>query len=367
MTEPMVTFEEKPTRDGGCIGVATLNAPDSLNALSLTMLHALHARLEAWAQAPTVHAVWLQGAGGKAFCAGGDVVALYHAMRGAHEGGADVATAYFSAEYRLDHFLHHYPKPLIAWGDGVVMGGGLGLLQGAGHRVVTDTSRLAMPEISIGLYPDVGASWFLSRMPGGVGLYVGVTGAHLNARDALDLGLADRFIPHAAREDVLDALTRADHRSPHHAVRQVLEAFEARARAPEAQVMPRLDHLQALSDGADIATVVQRILDDTREDAWLAANRERLAAGCPATAHLVWRMLCRHRHGGLAETFRDELALSVQCCRHTELAEGIRALLIDKDKAPRWAYPDVASVPPSYIDGFFMPLWDADTHPLADL
>ncbi|WP_280539431.1 enoyl-CoA hydratase/isomerase family protein [Chromohalobacter sp. 11-W] len=367
MTESEVIFEERPTRDGGYIGVVTLNAPGSLNALSLTMITSLHAKLDAWADDISVHAVWLQGAGDKAFCAGGDVVALYRAMTKSPGDEGEAAQAYFGAEYRLDHFLHHYPKPLVVWGDGVAMGGGLGLLVAADHRIVTDTSRLAMPEISIGLYPDVGASWFFQRMPRGVGLYLGVTGAQLNARDALELGLADRVIASEARQDVLKALENADYRHPQQAVREVLRGFENRTLAPEAEVMPRLDHLQTLSDGADITQVVRRILDDPREDAWLAANRARLAAGCPATVHLVWRMLCRHRHGSLAETFRDELMLSVQCCRHTELAEGIRALLIDKDRAPQWAYTEVANVPANYIDGFFMPLWDAETHPLADL
>lgn len=367
MTESEILFEERPTRYGGCLGIATLNAPGSLNALSLAMITSLHAKLDAWADDMSVHAVWLQGAGDKAFCAGGDVVALYRAMTTSPGDEGEAAQAYFGAEYRLDHFLHHYPKPLVVWGDGVAMGGGLGLLAAADHRIVTDTSRLAMPEISIGLYPDVGASWFFQRMPRGVGLYLGVTGAQLNARDALELGLADRVIASEARQDVLKALENADYSHPQQAVREVLRGFENRALAPEGAVMPRLDHLQVLSDAADITQVVRRILDDPREDAWLAANRARLAAGCPATAHLVWRMLCRHRHGSLAETFRDELMLSVQCCRHTELAEGIRALLIDKDRAPQWAYTDVADVPANYIDGFFMPLWDAETHPLADL
>ncbi|MCI0508752.1 MULTISPECIES: enoyl-CoA hydratase/isomerase family protein [Chromohalobacter] len=367
MTESEVIFEEQPTRDGGRIGIVTLNAPASLNALSLSMIVTLHAKLDAWANDVAVHAVWLQGAGDKAFCAGGDVVALYRTMTQSPGDEGEAAQTYFGAEYRLDHFLHHYPKPLIAWGDGIVMGGGLGLFVAADQRIVTETSRLAMPEISLGLYPDVGASWFFQRMPPGVGLYLGVTGAQLNARDALELGLADRVIPREARQDVLDALRNADYRYPQQAVRAVLRDVENRALAPRAEVMPRLDHLQTLTDAADITQVVRRIFDDPREDAWLVANRARLAAGCPATAHLVWRMLRRHRHGSLAETFRDELMLSVQCCRHTELAEGIRALLIDKDRAPQWAYTDVASVPEHYIDGFFMPLWDAETHPLADL
>lgn len=369
MSELPILFDELPARDGGRIGVATLNAAKSLNALSLEMIRQLSAKLDAWASDRAVSAVWLEGAGDKAFCAGGDVVALYRAMTDdAHPGQAsEFAELYFSAEYRLDHRIHTFPKPLIVWGNGIVMGGGLGLMAGGGQRVATETTRIAMPEITIGLYPDIGASWFLNRMPPGVGAYLGLTGAQLNARDALDLGLADRLIPHECRQAVLDALLDTDLSSPHDAVRAVLHEFEDRAQAPRGQVMPRLDAIQSLTDAADVSGAVARILADRRDDNWLAANRARLEVGCPMTAHLVWRMLERHRHGSLAESFRDELNLSVQCCRHRELAEGVRALLIDKDKTPRWSHADVASVPESDIEDFLRPLWSPEAHPLRDL
>lgn len=366
MSEPSVLFDELAARHGTRIGIATLNAPRSLNALSLEMARLLSARLDAWAADPSIVAVWLQGVGDKAFCAGGDVVALYRAMT---EGQTDAgfAETYFTAEYRLDYQIHTYAKPLIVWGNGIVMGGGLGLMAGAGQRVVTETTRLAMPELTIGLYPDIGASWFFNRMPPGVGAYLGLTGAQINARDALDLGLADRLIAHARRDEVLEALTQADFRAPHSAVRRVLNAFETRDQAPQGQVMARLDRIQSLVDADDPAVAVQRILDDTHDDTWLSANRTRLEAGCPLSAHLVWHMLARHRHGSLAEAFRDELNLSVQCCRHRELAEGVRALLIDKDRMPRWSHADVASVPASDIENLLTPLWSPAEHPLRDL
>ncbi|EWG99884.1 hypothetical protein Q427_22465 [Halomonas sp. BC04] len=182
MTELAVIFDERPTRDGGRIGVATLNAPKSLNALTLTMAQQLMAKLDAWAVDRSIVAVWLEGAGEKAFCAGGDVVALYRSMteEGENRGsGRDsvFAETYFTTEYRLDYRIHTYPKPILLWGDGIIMGGGLGLTAGASHRIVTETTRIAMPEITIGLYPDIGASWFLNRMPPGIGAYLGITGA----------------------------------------------------------------------------------------------------------------------------------------------------------------------------------------------
>ncbi len=377
MTDLAVIFDERPTHDGALIGVATLNSPKSLNALTLDMARQLDAKLEAWAADRSIVAVWLEGAGDKAFCAGGDVVALYRSMteEGDNRGyGRDslFAETYFTTEYRLDYRIHAYPKPIVVWGDGIVMGGGLGLMAGASRRLVTETSRIAMPEITIGLYPDIGASWFLNRMPPGVGAYLGLTGAQLNARDALDLGMADHFVPRERRDALLDALAAADYgaRSPRElqaAVQQAIDTMERRDQAPEPQVRPHLDHLQALVGQVDAPTAVKRILADEHGDDWLAANRARLEAGSPLSAHLVWRMLERHRHTSLADAFRDELNLSVQCCRHGDIAEGVRALLIDKDKSPRWQHADVDSVDEGRLRDMLASLWSEEAHPLRDL
>ena len=377
MSDLPVLFDELPTACGGRIGVATLNAPKSLNALSLEMVHQLEAKLDAWAVDRSIVAVWLEGSGDKAFCAGGDVVALYRSLteEGENRGsGRDslLAETYFTAEYHLDHRIHTYPKPLMVWGDGIVMGGGLGLMAGGFQRLVTETTRIAMPEITIGLYPDIGASWFLNRMPPGVGAYLGLTGAQLNARDALDLGLADRFIPRERRSLVLAALTEANYGDRSGAalragVQAALDRHEERATAPAGQVWPHIDHIQALVGAVDAPTAVARILADAPEDRWLAANRARLADGCPLSAHLVWRMLERHAHTSLADAFRDELVLSVQCCRHGDFVEGVRALLIDKDKSPRWSHPDAASVPEEAVQALFVSPWSSEEHSLRDL
>ncbi|MCE8001797.1 enoyl-CoA hydratase/isomerase family protein [Billgrantia ethanolica] len=377
MTDLAVIFDELPTRDGGRVGIATLNAPKSLNALSLDMARQLDAKLQAWAVDRSIVAVCLEGSGEKAFCAGGDVVALYRSMteEGENRGaGRDslFAETYFTTEYRLDYRIHCYPKPILVWGDGIVMGGGLGLMAGASRRLVTETTLIAMPEITIGLYPDIGASWFLNRMPPGVGAYLGITGAQLNARDALDLGLADHFVPRERRAELLEALGTADYgtrsqRDLQAGVQSVLDEFEARQQAPAAQVWPLLDHVQALTAQIDAPAAVHRILEDRREDAWLAANRKRLEAGSPLSAHLVWRMLERHRHTSLADAFRDELNLSVQCCRRGDVAEGVRALLIDKDRNPKWQHASVDDVPEADLLALLESLWSREEHPLRDL
>lgn len=374
-----VRFDTLPTADGHRIGRVTLDAPRSLNALSLGMIDALQARLDAWAADETIVAVWLEGAGDKAFCAGGDVVALYRAIvegrtnadpeAVAHRNDESFVARYFSHEYRLDHALHTYPKPIVAWGDGIVMGGGMGLLAGASHRVVTPRSMLAMPEITIGLYPDVGASWFLNRMPGASGIFLGLTGARLNASDALFVGLADRLIAAERRDAVIDDLLNADWSRPRAALDRVLRMHAAASRelAPDGEVAPRLDAIAALTDADDDATLIRRVIAAASDvDPWIARAARNLAAGSPLSARLILRQLSRCRRLSLSEVLREELTLSLACATRGDLAEGVRALLIDKDKTPAWRHRH-GEVPETDIEACFVSPWDRDGHPLRDL
>ncbi|OLO08770.1 hypothetical protein BTW08_05485 [Salinicola sp. MH3R3-1] len=378
MTDPgrfdALHLETLDTADGHRIGRVTLDAPRSLNALTLEMIDDLQSQLDAWATDDAIAAVWLEGTGDKAFCAGGDVVALHRAIV-AGETDHDPAAAqgfiarYFSHEYRLDHTLHGYPKPVIAWGDGIVMGGGIGLFVGASHRVVTPRSMLAMPEITIGLYPDVGASWFLNRCPGRSGLFLGLTGARLNASDALFVGLADRLIDDMRREAVIEDLRQADWGEPARAVGHVLRqhADASRERAPKPEVQPRLDTLDALTDDDDDETLIRRVIDAASDDdPWIARAAKNLAAGSPLSARLILRQLSRCRRLSLAEVLREELNLSLACAARGDLAEGVRALLIDKDRNPRWQHVHGA-VPDADIQACFVSPWDCDSHPLRDL
>ncbi|WP_110601744.1 enoyl-CoA hydratase/isomerase family protein [Salinicola lusitanus] len=369
-----VQFDTLATADGHRLGRITLDAPKSLNALSLAMIDAIQTQIDAWADDAEMVALWLEGAGDKAFCAGGDVVALYRAIAESHTGrdpeAADGAVArYFTHEYRLDHALHTYPKPIVAWGDGIVMGGGMGLLAGASHRVVTPRSMLAMPEITIGLYPDVGASWFLNRMPGASGTFLGLTGARLNASDALFVGLADRLIAAERRDAVIDDLLNADWSRPRPALERVLRTHAAASRelAPPAEVAPRQEAIAALTDAdSDEALIAAITAASDSDDAWIARAARSLAAGSPLSARLILRQLARCRRVSLAEALRSELDLSLACATHGDIAEGVRALLIDKDKTPRWQHRH-GEVPDADIAACFVSPWDRDGHPLRDL
>ncbi|MBM7060394.1 enoyl-CoA hydratase/isomerase family protein [Pseudomonas sp. UL073] len=365
-----VIFTELPGQHGARIGIASLDAERSLNALSLPMIEALDRQLRAWADDPAIVCVLLRGHGPKAFCAGGDVVKLVEACR-AHPGEAPpLAGRFFADEYRLDHLIHTYAKPLLCWAHGYVMGGGMGLMQGAGIRIVTPSSRLAMPEISIGLYPDVGGSWFLSRLPGKLGLFLGLTATQLNARDALDLGLADRFLLDTQQEDLLAGLQQLNWQEQTAVqLNSLLQALEHQAvgELPEAQLLPRRARIDQLLDTGDLPSAwraLTALQGDT--DPLLAKAAKTLAAGCPLTAHLVWEQIRRARHLSLAEVFRLEYAMSLNCCRHPEFPEGVRARLIDKDNTPHWHWPEVANIPSAVIEAHFQPAWSG-AHPLAAL
>ncbi|CAH0318440.1 Short-chain-enoyl-CoA hydratase [Pseudomonas sp. Bi123] len=363
-------FEELTGTDGARIGIASLDAEKSLNALSLPMINALRDQLDAWAKEPQIVCVLLRGNGDKAFCAGGEVRSLVEACR-AHPGEVPpLAAHFFAAEYRLDFKLHTYPKPLICWGHGYVLGGGMGLLQGAGIRVVTPSSRLAMPEISIGLYPDVGASWFLSRLPGKLGLFLGLTGARMNGRDAIDLDLADRFLLDQQQQDLIEGLLQLNwQEQTAMQLNSLLKALqqEALVKMPEAQWLPRRQQIDELLDVSDVRCAWKAISAlRVHKDPLLSRAACTMIEGSPLTAHLVWEQIARARHLSLAQVFQMEYTMSLNCCRHPEFSEGVRARLIDKDQKPHWHWPDIYTVPEAAVEAHFHKVWEG-RHPLADL
>ncbi len=363
-------FEELTGVDGARVGVATLEAEKSLNALSLPMIQALSERLEAWSHSPQIACVVLRGSGAKAFCAGGEVRSLVEACR-SHPGEVPpLAAQFFSAEYALDHQLHTYTKPLLCWGHGYVLGGGMGLLQGCNVRIVTPSSQLAMPEVTIGLYPDVGASWFLSRLPGKLGLFVAMTGAQMNARDALDLGLADRFLGEDQLDALIDGLLQLNWQEQSgmqlNSLLQALqrEAIEALPQGNWLARRERIDQVLDVSDPVGAWRAISQLCDDS--DPVIARAAKTMTQGCPLTVHLVWEQFSRARLMSLAQVLRMEYTVSLNCCRHPEFSEGVRARLIDKDQAPRWHWPDIAAIPQAVVDAHFSKVWEG-RHPLADL
>ncbi|MGC5698758.1 enoyl-CoA hydratase/isomerase family protein [Pseudomonas sp. NFXW11] len=333
------------------IGHLTLNRPAGLNAITLSMVRTLQQQLDAWAQDATVHAVVLRGAGEKAFCAGGDIRSLYDS----YQAGGTLHEEFFVEEYALDLTLHHYRKPVLALMDGFVLGGGMGLVQGADLRVVTERSRLAMPETAIGYFPDVGGSYFLSRIPGELGIYLGVSGVQIRAADALYCGLADWYLASdklALLDQRLDRLTWGD--SPLKDLQSLLAKLgvQTLGDAPLQALRPAIDHFFAL---ADVPSMVEQLRKVTVADSqeWARATADLLATRSPLAMAVTLEMLRRGRELSLEQCFALELHLDRQWFERGDLMEGVRALIIDKDKNPRWNPPTLATLGAERVASFF--------------
>lgn len=381
---PSVLFETLPATGGMQLGIATLNAEKTLNALSKEMVQLLAAQLQAWDQDDSIALVVLEAAGEKAFCAGGDLQNLYASMRAHHASdkkddllGNAYALDFFEQEYRLDYQIHTYRKPILCWGHGIVMGGGIGLMAGASHRVVTEKSRLAMPEIAIGLFPDVGGTWFLNRMPGKLGLFLALTGANINASDAVFVKLADLQLPHESKAELLARLQASEWsriaENNHLRLSHILHEQQRSANVVSSvgPLRQHFDLINQLCSAADLGTIVSNIcqLDASmlNDNVWLQKAVTSLQKGSPTSAWLAHALQVRGKHLSLAEIFRMELVAALACAQGHDFAEGIRALIIDKDQKPQWLPGSLAEFGAQEGAPYFSQPWPAGLHPLRDL
>ena len=336
--EPEILF----SREGGLAKVV-LNRPAALNALTLEMSHALEGRLREWAQDTTIAAVLIRGAGGKAFCAGGDIRRLAESAR----GGDDYPYRFWADEYRLNALIKHLAKPYVALIDGIVMGGGVGLSVHGTYRVATEHALFAMPETGIGFFPDVGASYFLPRCPGRIGLYLGLTGARLKAADMIHAGLATHFV----RREKLGALEAALAAAPAE-IGIVLARFaEDPGLSPLAAEQPEID---SMFSRPSLEAVLAALEASPGEFARRA--RETLAAKSPTSLALAFREISAGGALGFDDCLRLEWRIASRVPRHLpDFLEGVRAVIVDKDNRPRWSPPRIAEVDPAAIEAFFAP------------
>lgn len=341
------------------LGILTLSRPAALNAITLPMVRQMHAVLRAWMADPSVSAVLLRGAGEKAFCAGGDIRAIYDSFK----AGNDEYMRFFAEEYALDHAIATFPKPCVALMDGYVMGGGMGLAQGCAVRIVTERTRMAMPEVGIGYFPDVGGSYFLPRLPGSLGLYLGLTGVQIRAADALYSRLADLQLTSADIEKAIDALADADWSlSPADAVASALVAMLV----PAADDAPLASARQAIDQHfsqAGVPAILQSLQGEQRPEhlAWAQETLAVMQARSPIAMSVTWEQLQRGATMSLAECLAMELEMDRRWLPRGDLVEGVRALLVDKDRKPRWNPAALADVDQALVDSFFAP---AGTAPL---
>jgi enoyl-CoA hydratase/carnithine racemase len=357
------------------MGLITLNRPRALNALSLSMVRELTARLLQWRDDDAVQAVAIRGSNKDgvfgAFCAGGDIRFFHQAAL----SGDPALEDFFTEEYALNHLIHHYPKPYLAFMDGIVMGGGMGIAQGASLRIVTERTKMAMPETNIGLFPDVGGGYFLSRCPGHVGEFLALTGHVIHGEDAVNVGLADVMLASdllsAAWQSLTDP-TGGDVTARLAALRRRTES--ATQQAHTARPNWRHDDLDAVFGAADVPAIVAALQASDAE--WAQTTLHDLRHRSPLMLHVVLEQLRRGRVMDLADDLRMERDL-VRHCFHTqhlqrrgassETVEGIRALAVDKDHQPQWNPATIEAVSADMVAPFFVSPWPAAAHPLRSL
>jgi enoyl-CoA hydratase/carnithine racemase len=357
----------------GQVGFITLNRAKALNALSLSMVRSLYQALLAWRDDPLVQTVALRGSdksgpfGG--LCAGGDI-RFFHA---AAQAGNPELEDFFTEEYALNHLIHNYPKPYVAFMDGIVMGGGMGISQGASLRLVTERTRMAMPETHIGLFPDVGGGYFLSRCPGHVGEWLALTGAVIDGYTAIACGLADRCLPSGALEDAWNTLANAEFTNAPTVADAVARCLSVYASAPATADLP-FDQINRHFSQPSVTEIVSSLQQDT--GIWARHTLQVLEKQSPLMLHVTLEQIRRARHMSLAENLRMERALVRHCffpahlghtAKTSETVEGIRALAVDKDHKPAWNPAGIDDVTPQMVQPFFESPWPVHAHPLAHL
>jgi len=332
----------------GAAGVITLNRPQALNAVTYAMVRALAAKLEVWVDDPAVTRVIIRGAGERAFSAGGDIRALYESGR---TGRQAEMLPFWRDEYTLNALIKHYPKPYIALIDGIVMGGGVGVSIHGSHRVAGEGFQFAMPEVGIGFFPDVGATWLLPRMPGETGTYSALTGDRLKTADAVATGIATHHVASARFHDLLDALCG---NVPVDAMLAGFVQFPG-----ESQLIHRSATIDRLFVGDRVEDIVGRLereADGGRDASWARAIATTIRAKSPTSLKIA---LAQMRHGktwSFAECMKAEFRIVSRVVYGHDFYEGIRAVIIDKDNAPRWRPANLDAVSDAEVERHFAPL-----------
>lgn len=360
MTDHVLTRVAKRT------GIITLDRPKALNSLSLEMVRSLTAVLLDWRDDAAIDAVVITSTSEKALCAGGDIRFFHEVGHATPMGGSALLEDFFTEEYALNHLIHFYPKPYIALMDGVVMGGGMGIAQGGpdcGLRIVTERTKMAMPEVNIGLFPDVGGSHFLSHAPGQLGNYLGLTGLTIGAADALYVELADVFVPSSE----LAALNALIETTAGAGLPAAIRAFAApfAAQAGESELRANRAAIDLHFGAPSVAAVMESLARDDSAFAQKALKAMRLRS--PLMMCVTRELLVRGASMDVADCLRMERNLVRRNFEHGEVLEGVRALVIDKDNAPRWNPPSLELVTPEMVERFFAPAWPAHAHPLRHL
>jgi enoyl-CoA hydratase len=343
MSDTEVDAEVEPevlVRRDGALGRLILNRPRAINALNQGMVDIIATTLEAWREDPAVRTVLLSGAGDRGLCAGGDIVAIYRSI----VDGREDAQRFWAAEYALDAAIARYPKPYVALMDGLVLGGGIGLSAHGRIRIVTERTRVGMPEVSIGFFPDVGGTYLLAGAPGELGTHLALTGETASGADAIALGLADHFVPSERLAALADALATDD-------AEDVVARFAAEP--PPSELLAQREWIDAAYEGSDASAIVERLTSSSEAAAREAAST--ILSKSPTSVAVTLAALRRsHEMSGLDAALDRDYLIASRFTGGTEVVEGIRAQVIDKDRRPSWSPSTLAGVTPDAVASYFV-------------
>ena len=333
------------TRINGHVGHISLNKPSTIHALTIDMCRAMSATLTKWADDPTVHAVILDHAEGRGFCAGGDIRYLRTSVL---EDAGERGLNFYYDEYQLNHQMFTYPKPIVSFWDGIVMGGGAGVALPCRYRIATENTRFAMPETGIGLFPDVGGGWYLPRLPGRIGVFLGLTGARLDGAECIEVGLATHYLPAAA-------LAEAKARMAEHPERIEGILGSLAVAHPAARILGNIERINQLFASDRLEEILAALEADGGD--WALKELATLRTKSPLSNKVALRQLS---DGAKCATFEDNMRMEYRIVRRiltrADFAEGVRAVIVDKDNAPVWDPPTPSGVTPELLDAIFSPL-----------
>ena len=360
------------TEDNG-VGVITLNRPDRLNALTYSMVQKINKNLNSWEINDNINCIIIEGAGDRSFCAGGDVVKLRKEVLADGGPPTNLSKSFFYDEYTLNYKISNYKKPFISLINGFTMGGGVGLMLGCDYRFSTERTRFAMPEIGVGLFPDVGFTYFIDKLPKNIGLYMMLTATQLNAADTQLVGLTNNYISIKTKDSFEKEITELDWSNDLQKNSEILDLciqnFKEKPLSkegfPESQLESRLESVQALMSADNLVDITKKILTNSTQDEWFNRGIKGLENGCPTSAHIIWEQSNFEKSKNLKEVFKFELDLAIQVTRHPDFTEGIRAVIIEKDNQPQWSYADINDLPRGWIEEHLEPAWDKN--PLDNL
>ncbi|KEK24000.1 enoyl-CoA hydratase/isomerase family protein [Bacillus gaemokensis] len=332
------------------IASITLNRPKALNSLSYDMLKPIGQKLKEWEKDDRIAIIVLKGAGTKGFCAGGDIKTLYEAR--SSETALQHAEQFFEEEYEIDTYIYHYPKPIIACLDGIVMGGGVGLTNGAKHRIVTDRTKWAMPEMNIGFFPDVGAAYFLNKAPGQAGRYVALTASVLKAADVLYINAADYYMASETLPTFLTEVKNVNwHNQDVHTTLKALIHKFATTPNTESELTSLLEEINQHFSFHTVEDIIHSLENDGRSFA--LKTKETLLSKSPFSLKITLKQLIDGKEKSIEECFATDLVLAKNFMRHEDFFEGVRSVVVDKDQNPQYKYKQLSDVSDEDVNRFF--------------